>query len=82
MYLVLRKKEGTTFTLLLELIKMVFLDIMQGDFNTVRRYSDFDHLRSTLFARWPGCYIPSLPEKKFIGNEDSVFIEMRKNGLY
>ena len=82
MYLVLRKKEGTTFTLLLELIKMVFLDIMQGDFNTVRRYSDFDHLRSTLFARWPGCYIPSLPEKKFIGNEDSVFIEMSKNGLY
>lgn len=61
---------------------MVFLDIMQGDFNTVRRYSDFDHLRSTLFARWPGCYIPSLPEKKFIGNEDSVFFEMRKNGLY
>lgn len=61
---------------------MVFFDIMQGDFNTVRRYSDFDHLRSTLFVRWPGCYIPSLPEKKFIGNEDSVFIEMRKNGLY
>lgn len=45
-----------------------------GEFSTVRRYSDFNNLRNTIVAKWPGFYVPSLPEKKFIGNEDLTFI--------
>jgi hypothetical protein len=46
---------------LLEMIGMVFLLIMIGEFNNVRRYSDFDHLRTVLSSKWPCCYMPSLP---------------------
>ena len=31
-------------------------------------YSDFELLRAKLLERWPGIYIPYLPEKKAIGN--------------
>jgi hypothetical protein len=55
--------------------------LIPGEFNTVRKYSDFSNLRSTLSSKWPGFYIPTLPEKKFIGTEDTTFIEIRKNGL-
>ena len=46
-----------------------------------RRYSDFDHIRSAILDRWPGCYIPPLPKKKMIGNNDQLFIEDRQFGL-
>lgn len=38
----------------------------KGDFYTRRRFSDFLKLRSAMLVEWPGCYIPSLPDKKLI----------------
>ena len=35
-----------------------------GQFEVLRRYSNFYVLRSALLKRWPGCFIPPLPEKK------------------
>jgi hypothetical protein len=34
-----------------------------------------------LAIRWPGIYIPALPEKKMVGNKDAAFIEERRNLL-
>lgn len=34
-----------------------------------------------MLKRWPGCYIPPIPEKKVVGNSESNFVENRKNGL-
>lgn len=33
-------------------------------FEVYRRYSNFAVLRVALVKRWPGCFIPPLPEKK------------------
>lgn len=38
----------------------------KGHFENIRRFSDFDRLRELLVMRWPGCYIPSLPQKQVI----------------
>ena len=35
-----------------------------GPFETYRRYSHFHNLREVLVKRWPGCFIPPIPEKK------------------
>ena len=35
-----------------------------GEFEVLRRYSNFYVLRNVLLKRWPGCFIPPLPEKK------------------
>lgn len=37
-----------------------------GDFVVVRRYREFDALVQVLKSRWLGCYVPSIPEKKFV----------------
>ena len=34
-----------------------------------------------MLVRWPGCYIPSLPSKKMMGNMDANFIDERRIGL-
>lgn len=52
-----------------------------GEFDTMRRYSDFLILKQHLQAKWPGLYIPSLPEKKFLGNNELLFLEVRRAGL-
>lgn len=52
-----------------------------GDFETKRRYKEFFALRNTLLARWPGVYIPAIPEKKVIGNKDDTFVEERRSLL-
>lgn len=31
-----------------------------------------------MIKRWPGVYVPPLPEKKAVGNMDSKFIEERR----
>ena len=31
--------------------------------------------------RWPGIYLPALPEKKFLGNNHTFFVDTRKRGL-
>jgi len=54
----------------------------EGAFDCWRRYSDFNKIRAILVARWPGCYIPPLPEKKMVGNLDKKFIEDREKFLH
>lgn len=39
-----------------------------GLFETYRRYSDFNVLKKFLVKRWPGCYVPAIPEKKAVVN--------------
>jgi len=52
-----------------------------GEFDCLRRYHEFNTLRELLVNRWPGCYIPPLPEKKMTGNMNPVFIEDRRKSL-
>lgn len=37
-----------------------------GEFEVIRRYSDFTKLRTMLVQKWPGCYIPPLPPKALV----------------
>lgn len=60
----------------------------QGNWQTQRRYNEFETLRKVLVDRWPGCYIPSIPEKVTVninldkmsmsGNKDAAFVEERR----
>jgi len=34
-----------------------------GEWNCQRRYNEFETLHRVLLERWPGCYIPAIPEK-------------------
>jgi len=43
-----------------------------------RRYRDFDWLRSVLAKTFPGVFIPPLPPKKIIGNQDDSFVHERR----
>lgn len=49
-----------------------------GPFEEARRFSEFYALYQALTARWPGVYIPAIPEKKAIGNKDDKFVEERR----
>ena len=42
-----------------------------------RRYSDFDALRKKMLERWPGIFIPNIPHKKLIGNQDKEVVGLR-----
>lgn len=68
----------------------------EGRFEAQRRFNEFYTLRKTLNERWPGCYIPCIPEKSAInidvsksnplewslaGNKDGIFIEERRTLL-
>jgi len=59
----------------------------------VRRFNEFNALYTSLCERWPGCYIPCIPEKKAINvdtsasnqsdwsigsTKDGAFVEMRR----
>lgn len=35
----------------------------EGPFEESRRYKEFFALRNVLISRWPGIYIPAIPEK-------------------
>jgi hypothetical protein len=37
----------------------------------VRRFNEFHALRTSLVERWPGCYIPCIPEKKALAVDTS-----------
>ena len=37
----------------------------QGNFKIIRRFNEFHALMTQLRSRWPGIYIPSVPEKDF-----------------
>lgn len=49
-----------------------------GQFEETRRYKEFFALRVVLVSRWPGIYIPAIPEKQLVGNKDVKFIEERR----
>lgn len=53
----------------------------EGDFNIVRRYREFNALAQVLRQRWPGCYVPCIPEKKFLNGKDEEFVEERRSLL-
>ena len=38
-------------------------------------------MRVTLAQRWPGIYIPPIPEKALVGNNDDEFVEERRSLL-
>ena len=52
-----------------------------GPFEEVRRYRDFFAFKNALMQRWPGIYIPALPEKKYVRNNGDSFVEERRNLL-
>jgi len=34
-----------------------------------------------LVERWPGCYVPAIPEKLAVGDKEDAFIEQRRSLL-
>ena len=52
-----------------------------GEFTESRRFREFNSLRTVLVQRWPGIYIPALPEKKLVGGKDDKFVEERRGLL-
>lgn len=52
-----------------------------GQFEAIRRYNDFHNLRVVLLQRWPGCYVPPIPSKSALGNNEPKLIEDRKRFL-
>ena len=49
-----------------------------GEIDIIRRYSEFLLFRDILFSRYPGVYIPPVPQKQVQNNKDSIFIDERK----
>ncbi len=51
--------------------------------NVARRFSDFEWLQKQLQDNemYKGLIIPPLPEKKYLGNLDSTFIDKRREEL-
>lgn len=41
----------------------------EGEFTEIRRFKEFYAVAQVLRIRWPGCYVPSMPEKKLINKE-------------
>lgn len=52
-----------------------------GDFTCQRRFKEFFALSVQLRTRWPGCFIPAIPEKKYFGGNDSEYVEERRELL-
>lgn len=42
----------------------------QGRFEVQRRYNEFLALMEQLNERWPGCYVPAIPEKQMFGDKE------------
>ena len=53
----------------------------QGKFEVIRRYNEFHILHVQLSTRWPGCFIPCIPEKQILGDKEEGFIEERRSLL-
>jgi len=47
----------------------------------LRRYNEFHTLHATLVERWPGCFVPCIPEKQMLGDKEEGFIEERRSLL-
>ncbi len=52
-----------------------------GEIDVMRRYSEFLFFRQFLQDRWPGLYIPPMPQKQTVGNKEEQFIEERTHFL-
>ena len=52
-----------------------------GRFEIQRRYNEFLALNISLNERWPGCYVPAIPEKQLIGDKEEGFVEERRQLL-
>ncbi len=60
----------------------------QGEWTCQRRFNEFQALSTGLLERWPGCFIPAIPEKialtidmsnmKMQNNDDAEFVEGRR----
>jgi hypothetical protein len=59
----------------------IFAFDTEGQFECLRRFSDFESLREAWRKRLPGLYVPFLPPKKFFGNTDKTHLEERCFGL-
>lgn len=53
----------------------------EGEFKEQRRFREFHALSIVLRTRWPGCYVPAIPEKKLLNSNDQQFIEDRRQLL-
>jgi hypothetical protein len=53
----------------------------EGRFEIQRRYNEFLALNNALNDRWPGCYVPAIPEKQLIGDKEDGFVEERRQLL-
>lgn len=60
---------------------MVTGQTSEGRFEVQRRYNEFLALNRQLNNRWPGMYVPAIPEKQLIGDKESGFIEERRQLL-
>lgn len=52
-----------------------------GQIEVYRRFSEFYALREVLLQRWPGCFIPAVPDKKVIGKNDDMIKKNRERFL-
>ena len=41
-----------------------------GDIDVCRRFSEFHALRLAIVKRWPGCFVPSIPNKNYLMKND------------
>lgn len=53
----------------------------EGKFEIQRRYNEFLALNRVLNERWPGCYVPAIPEKQMLGDKEDGFVEERRQLL-
>jgi len=56
-------------------------DPEKGRWEIIRRYNEFHILHMVLNDRWPGCFIPCIPEKQILGDKEEGFIEERRSLL-
>jgi hypothetical protein len=49
-----------------------------GPIDCLRRFNEFILLREMLYSRYPGIYIPPIPNKKMKGKLDDELVEERK----
>ena len=49
-----------------------------GDFKIMRRFKEFHALSTQMRTRWPGIYVPAMPEKKMMNAKDTEVVEERR----
>ena len=49
----------------------------KGNFSVPRRFNEFYEMRVAMIARWPGCFVPSIPAKNMLNKNDKYIIKRR-----